>query len=437
MQKEDFVDFVKIYVKAGDGGNGCVSFRREKYVPKGGPDGGDGGDGGFVVFKVNRNLSTLLSFKRKRKFIAENGEHGKGKNRTGRSGEDLFIEVPPGTVIRDAQTKHILADLSEPEAVFYAARGGKGGRGNANFATPRLQAPRIAERGEPGEEKWLILELKLLADAGLIGYPNVGKSSLISILSNAHPKIASYPFTTLIPNLGVVRVSDVEEFVLADIPGLIEGAHSGTGLGNFFLRHIERCSVLVHVLDISQTEGRDPLEDYMKIKEELSLYSEDLLKKPEIVVANKVDLLPEEMLKENLQHLEKKLKMTVIPTSAVTGRGKETLKNAIWKAISDQRNQMSRVSHTSKKSSLQKPPAFRRKLPERFDFQIEKQDQGFVVSGEHIDELLSRFSISQRDSMRYILNLLEKNGLSRRLKEMGAEDGDTVWLGDRCFEYRE
>jgi len=436
VQKEDFVDFVKIYVKAGDGGNGCVSFRREKYVPKGGPDGGDGGDGGFVVFKVNRNLSTLLSFKRKRKFIAENGEHGKGKNRTGRSGEDLFIEVPPGTVIRDAQTKHILADLSEPEAVFYAARGGKGGRGNANFATPRLQAPRIAERGEPGEEKWLILELKLLADAGLIGYPNVGKSSLISILSNAHPKIASYPFTTLIPNLGVVRVSDVEEFVLADIPGLIEGAHSGTGLGNFFLRHIERCSVLVHVLDISQTEGRDPLEDYMKIKEELSLYSEDLLKKPEIVVANKVDLLPEEMLKENLQRLEKKLKMTVIPISAVTGQGKETLKNVIWKAISDQRNQMSRVSHTSKKSSLQKPPAFRRKLPERFDFQIEKQDQGFVVSGEHIDELLSRFSISQRDSMRYILNL-GKNGLSRRLKEMGAEDGDTVWLGDRCFEYRE
>lgn len=436
MQKEDFVDFVKIYVKAGDGGNGCVSFRREKYVPKGGPDGGDGGDGGFVVFKVNRNLSTLLSFKRRRKFIAENGEHGKGKNRTGRSGEDLFIEVPPGTVIKDAQTNQILADLSEPEAVFYAARGGKGGRGNASFATPRLQAPRIAERGEPGEEKWLILELKLLADAGLIGYPNVGKSSLISILSNAHPKIASYPFTTLIPNLGVVKISDVEEFVLADIPGLIEGAHNGTGLGNFFLRHIERCSVLVHVLDISQIEGRDPLEDYMKIKKELSLYSENLLKKPEIVVANKVDLLPEELLKENLRYLEKELETAVIATSAVTGQGKETLKNAIWKAVSTQRSQMSRVSCTSR-SFPKKPPAFRRKIPERFDFQIKKQDQGFVVGGEHIDELLSRFSMSQRDSMRYILNLLEKNGLSRRLKEMGAEDGDTVWLGDRCFEYKE
>lgn len=324
IERADFVDRVKIFVKAGDGGNGCVSFRREKYVPKGGPDGGDGGDGGFVFLRANPSVSTLIEFVNKRKFVAENGKHGMGKKMKGRNGKDLFIDVPVGTVVKDAVTGEIIADLNEPGKIVCVARGGKGGRGNAHFATSTKQAPLIAERGEKGESRWLELELKILADVGLVGYPNVGKSSLISRISNARPKIANYPFTTLIPNLGVVKYDDFS-FVVADIPGLIEGASEGVGLGNVFLRHVERCYLIAHVIDVSGYEREDPVRDYFVIREEMKKYSPFLLEKPEIVVANKIDLIGKEELEKILKRLRDATNREVIPVSALTGEGIDLL----------------------------------------------------------------------------------------------------------------
>jgi len=282
-----FVDEALIWVKAGDGGRGCVSFRREKYVPRGGPDGGDGGKGGDVILEADPNLKTLLDYRYKREYKAQNGEPGKGKNQHGKDGKPLILKVPVGTIVKDAQTDKVIADLSKPFERLVVARGGKGGRGNARFATPIRQAPHFAEPGQPGEERWLKLELKLLADVGLIGFPNTGKSTLLRKISRARPEVAPYPFTTLRPYLGVVRFED-KEFIVADIPGLIEGAHKGIGLGNQFLKHIERTRLLVHLIDISN--GEEALELYEKIRNELKLYKEDLLEKPELVVLNKIDL---------------------------------------------------------------------------------------------------------------------------------------------------
>lgn len=316
-----FVDYVKVYVKAGDGGRGCVSFRREKYVPRGGPNGGDGGRGGHIIFKASRELNTLLDLRYQREYKAKRGQHGMGKKMHGKNGEDRIIPVPVGTVIKDADTEEVLADIDSEGVETIIAKGGRGGQGNAHFATPTRQAPKFAQPGEEGEEENLIIELKLLADVGLIGLPNAGKSTLISVISSARPKIADYPFTTLTPNLGVVKLKDFRSFVVADIPGLIEGAHRGAGLGFQFLRHVERTSLLLHLVDASDMSEGDPVEDLKKINKELELYSAKLLKKTQAVVGTKTDIAIEKKRLRKLARYCKSKNIDFFPVSAVTGKG--------------------------------------------------------------------------------------------------------------------
>lgn len=316
-----FVDHVKVYVKAGDGGRGCVAFRREKYVPRGGPSGGDGGRGGHIIFKASRELNTLLDLRYQREYRAKRGQHGMGKKMHGKDGEDRIIPVPVGTIIKDADTEEVLADLDSEGVETIIAKGGRGGQGNAHFATPTRQAPKFAQPGEEGEEKNLIIELKLLADVGLIGLPNAGKSTLISVISSARPKIADYPFTTLTPNLGVVKLKDFRSFVVADIPGLIEGAHKGAGLGFQFLRHVERTSLLLHLVDASDIPETDPVEDLKKINKELELYSSKLLKKTQAVVGTKTDIAVEKKRLRKLARYCKSKNIDFFPVSAVTGEG--------------------------------------------------------------------------------------------------------------------
>ncbi len=327
-----FVDQAKIYVKAGNGGAGCISFRREKYVPKGGPDGGDGGDGGDVILVADPQIHTLYDFHHQVHFRAENGKPGMGKKMKGRDGEDLILKVPVGTIVKDAETGEILGDLTVPGQTLVVVRGGKGGRGNAHFATPTRQAPRIAEPGKPGEERWLILELKLIADVGLVGLPNAGKSTLLSRISAAKPKIADYPFTTLEPNLGVVKLFDGNTFIVADIPGLIEGAHKGIGLGHEFLKHIERTRILLYVLDIFRE--KEVIKDYQTLKKELELFNPKLLEKEYFIALNKIDLMPDpEKIKSIVELFEEKDQNKIYPISAVTGQGVLELIYAIWKAL--------------------------------------------------------------------------------------------------------
>jgi GTP-binding protein len=316
-----FVDYTKIYVKAGDGGRGCVAFRREKYVPRGGPSGGDGGRGGHIIFRASRELNTLLDLRYQREYRAKRGQHGMGKKMHGKDGEDRIIPVPVGTVIKDADTEEVLADLDSEGVETIIAKGGRGGQGNAHFATPTRQAPKFAQPGEEGEEKNLIIELKLLADVGLIGLPNAGKSTLISVISSARPKIADYPFTTLTPNLGVVKLKDLRSFVVADIPGLIEGAHKGAGLGFQFLRHVERTSMLLHLVDASDMPETDPVEDLKKINKELELYSSKLLSKKQAVVGTKTDIAIEKKRLRKLSKYCKSKNIEFFPVSAVTGKG--------------------------------------------------------------------------------------------------------------------
>lgn len=316
-----FVDYTKIYVKAGDGGRGCVAFRREKYVPRGGPSGGDGGRGGHIIFRASRELNTLLDLRYQREYKAERGQHGMGKKMHGKNGEDRIIPVPVGTIIKDADTEEMLADLDSEGVETIIAKGGRGGQGNAHFATPTRQAPKFAQPGEEGEEKDLVIELKLLADVGLIGLPNAGKSTLISVISSARPKIADYPFTTLTPNLGVVKLKDFRSFVVADIPGLIEGAHKGAGLGFQFLRHVERTSLLLHLVDASDMPDSDPVEDLKKINKELELYSSKLLKKTQAVVGTKTDIAIEKNRLRKLARYCKSKNIDFFPVSAVIGKG--------------------------------------------------------------------------------------------------------------------
>ena len=333
-----FIDEAIIHVKAGDGGNGCVSFRREKYVPKGGPDGGDGGKGGDVYLVATSSKHTLLDFHYRRIFRAERGQHGRGKNQHGRSGKDLLIPVPVGTVVKDALTGEVLADLAEDGQKWLAARGGRGGRGNARFATPTNQAPRFAEDGEKGEERDLKLELKLLADVGIVGFPNAGKSTLISVISDAKPKIADYPFTTLVPQLGVVGVGTDRSFVVADIPGLIEGAHQGAGLGIQFLKHIERTRVLIHLIDITSIELDDPFRPYQIIREELKNFNPDLVKKPEVVALNKIDLIQDQNHVKKLVALyQKQLGVPTFAISALTRKGVSALIHKVSQLLYDQK----------------------------------------------------------------------------------------------------
>ncbi|MCF6157872.1 MAG: GTPase ObgE [wastewater metagenome] len=328
-----FIDEAVIYVKGGDGGNGCISFRREKYIPHGGPDGGDGGKGGDVILHISGKVDTLLDLTSRVKYIAENGAHGKGNTRTGKSGEDILIDLPKGTIVIDKESGRILKDMSTAGESVVIARGGRGGRGNKYFASSTNQVPRHAEKGKPGEERWIILQLKLLADVGLIGMPNAGKSTLLSRLSAARPKIAEYPFTTLQPQLGIVELKDYRRFVMADIPGLVEGAHKGIGLGDEFLRHIERTKLLVHLLDISPYATTKPEDAYHIIRNELQQYNPQLTEKKEIIVANKTDLLDRETENEYIQALEKKISKPVCPVSMVTGENLDTLLNLITNAL--------------------------------------------------------------------------------------------------------
>ena len=320
---------MKIFVQAGDGGNGCISFRREKYVPHGGPNGGDGGNGGDVILKADGQLSTLLDFRYHQEYHAKRGQHGKGKNQVGRSASDLVLPVPHGTVVRDADTEDILKDLTREGEIFVAAKGGMGGRGNARLATSTHQAPRHAEPGQPGESRWVRLELKLMADVGIIGYPNVGKSTLISKISAVRPKIADYPFTTLTPNLGVVSWRDQRPFVVADIPGIIEGAHQGAGLGLQFLRHVQRTSLLLHVLDLSALNSRDPLDDYRVLNRELALFDPDLARKPQLVALNKIDAPEAREKLPRVQAYFKKIKKPAYAISGLTGEGLPELLGAL------------------------------------------------------------------------------------------------------------
>ena len=419
-----FVDHARVYVRGGDGGNGIVAFRREKYVPMGGPAGGDGGRGGNVVFVADEGLSTLMDFKYRRHFKAMRGTHGQGKNMHGAGGEDLTVKVPVGTVIRDDDTGEVIADLTRNGQEVVVARGGRGGRGNARFATSVNKAPSLSENGEPGQERWVKLELKLLADVGLVGFPNAGKSTLISRLSAARPKIADYPFTTLVPNLGVVMTRSKESFVVADIPGLIEGAHRGSGLGHEFLRHIERTRVLLFVLDTAQTEGRDVLEDYQILRQELELYRPDLMKRPFLIVANKMDI-PE--AQKNYERLRAEFGHLVHAVSAVTGLGVNALVEETFHLLQS-------VPRDIVISGEE--PVIRR-FEEEEAFRIERVNGVFEVSGKRIEKILAMTNFNTDEGLRRFQMIVEKMGLEEALRRQGIKPGDTVKIDDFEFEYSE
>lgn len=425
-----FVDQVKIYVKGGDGGNGMVAFRREKYVPKGGPAGGDGGKGADVVFEVEEGLRTLMDFRYKRHFKAPRGEHGMSKNQHGRGAKDMIVKVPPGTVVTDAETKEVIADLVEHGQRAVIAKGGRGGRGNSRFATPANPAPELSEHGEPGIEKEVVLELKLLADVGLVGFPSVGKSTLLSVVSAARPKIADYHFTTIVPNLGMVETEDNRSFVMADLPGLIEGAHSGVGLGHQFLRHIERTRVIVHVIDMAATEGRDPYEDYLTINNELKEYNLRLTERPQIIVANKMDMPDAE---ENLEKFKSQLKedYPVFSVSAITRKGLRDLLFAIadkieetpeFPLIHEEVEEVIRVMYKHE--------------GEQKEFTITRESDGsFVVSGDAVERLFKMTDFSRDESVRRFARQLRGMGIDDALRERGIENGDIVKLLDYEFEF--
>lgn len=418
-----FVDHAKIYVRGGDGGNGIVAFRREKYVPMGGPSGGDGGRGGSVIFVADEGLTTLMDFKYRHHFKAVRGAHGQGKNMHGAGGEDLLVKVPVGTVIKDDDNGQVIADLTEHGQEAVVARGGRGGRGNARFATAINKAPSVSENGEPGEEKWIRLELKLLADVGLVGFPNAGKSTLIARVSAARPKIADYPFTTLVPNLGVVVTKSKESFVVADIPGLIEGAHQGSGLGHEFLRHIERTRVLLFVLDTAQTEGRDVLEDYRILRRELELYRPDLKERPYLIAANKLDV-PEAQV--NYERLQAEFGDRVYAISAVSGLGVEALVEETFRLLQTVPRDM----------VVGEEPVVRR-FEEEEPFMIANVNGVFEVSGKRIEKLLTMTNFNTDEGLQRFQRIVEKMGLEEALRKKGIKAGDTVKIRDLEFEYSE
>ncbi len=421
-----FIDKVKITVAAGKGGDGAVAFHREKYVAAGGPDGGDGGHGGSIVLRVNDHLTTLLDFRYKRKYVAAPGANGQGSRCHGKRGEDLIIQVPRGTVVRDAATEAIIVDMSGDED-FVLAKGGRGGWGNKHFATPTRQLPRFAKAGLPGESREVILELKLLADVGLVGFPNVGKSTLLSVTSNARPKIANYHFTTLFPNLGVIYVDEGVSFVMADIPGIIEGAAEGAGLGHDFLRHIDRCRLLVHIVDVSGSEARDPIEDFDKICAELHEYSVDLSNRPMIVAANKCDLLdPESDNLERLRAHVEELGCEFYEISAATTQGTRHLMQVIARHL-----------QTLPPITVYAPeyvkPLEEAGSPD--ELEIEHYGDTWVISGPWLERLIGDIFFDDYESRNYFDRQLRKSGLFARLEAMGIQDGDTVSIYDWEFEY--
>ena len=424
-----FTDYAKIYASAGKGGNGAVSFRREKYIAAGGPDGGDGGKGGDIYFEVDPDSNTLIDFRYKKKFKAENGNNGEGAHKYGKSGEDLYIKVPIGTIVKDAKTNEILADLSEKGQKELVLRGGRGGKGNSHFATATRQAPRFAQGGEEGEEKELILELKLLADVGLIGYPSVGKSTILSIVTAATPKIADYPFTTLVPNLGVVKPEYGESFVIADIPGLIEGASEGVGLGTEFLRHIERTRLLLHVIDVSGLSGRDPIEDYYVINKELEKYSEKLAKRKQIIVANKIDSMQDPEIYEKLEKLAKENNQELFKISAATGEGIKELMIEVSKILKTLPKEiLIEKTENTKIYTLEK---------EEEPYTIVKEDDMFIVDGPAIRELMRKVNMEDNESLYYFQKKLNELGVNEKLKQAGVQEGDTVKVYDYLLEWED
>ena len=433
-----FLDEVKIFVRSGDGGNGLVAFRREKYVPKGGPAGGDGGRGANVVFIVDEGLRTFMDYRYQKKFVAPNGENGMSKGMHGRKSKDLYLKVPPGTVIRDTDTGEVLADLVEHEQEVVVARGGRGGRGNCRFATPSNPAPEIAENGEPGEERNLTLELKLMADVGLVGFPSVGKSTLLSITSKAKPKIADYHFTTLAPNLGVVETKDHRSFVMADLPGLIEGASQGVGLGHQFLRHIERTKVIVHVIDMSATDGRDPYEDYKVINAELGEYNMRLLERPQIVVANKMDI---PVASDNLKEFKKRLEndgeeVDIVEISAFT---RSNVDNLLYKIsdILDNTDPNMLYELDTEEESMENRVLYKHK-PKDETFKITRDDTGaYVVSGPGIERAFLMTDFNRDASVRRFAQQMRSMGVDDALRERGCKNGDTVKILKGEFEFVE
>ncbi|MFP7477912.1 GTPase ObgE [Terribacillus saccharophilus] len=423
-----FVDQVKVFVKAGDGGNGLVAYRREKYVPLGGPAGGDGGNGGDVIFKVDEGLNTLMDFRYQRHFKAKRGENGMSKGQHGKNSEPLILPVPPGTLVRDEDTGEVIADLTKHEQEAVIAKGGRGGRGNSRFATPRNPAPDFAENGEPGVERNLQIELKLIADVGLVGFPSVGKSTFISVVSAAKPKIADYHFTTLAPNLGVVETQDQRSFVLADLPGLIEGAHEGIGLGHQFLRHVERTRVIVHVIDMASTEGRDPYDDYVTINEELKQYNEDLTTRPQIIIANKMDI-PE--AEENLVVFKEKIPadIDVFPISAITRDG---LQDVLY-AIADKLDEIPKIDKPVEEQTER--VVYRFEESEK-QFEITRDPDGaFVLYGEPIEKLFKMTDFNRDEAARRFSRQLRAMGVDEALRKRGAKDGDIIRLLELEFEF--
>lgn len=422
-----FVDQASIYVKAGDGGDGCVSFHREKYIASGGPDGGDGGKGGDIVFKVDDNISNLIDFRYKRKYVAEKGQNGSSKNCTGRNAPDLVINVPRGTVVRETESGRILADLSGNEPVVIC-KGGKGGRGNAHFATPTRQIPRFAKPGFRGDEYNVTLELKLIADVGLVGFPNVGKSTLISVVSAAKPKIANYHFTTLTPVLGVVKIEDGKSFVMADIPGLIEGASEGIGLGHEFLRHVERCRLIVHVVDVSGIEGRNPIDDFEAINRELENFSEELAEAPQIVAANKSDMATAEQIDEFRKYIENK-GLAFFEISAATTIGTQDLIYGIW----DKLKELPPIKE------FEAQPLTQQELDEKLltnrDFKVTVEDNIYFVEADWLWDILRSVNMDDYSSLQYFQRILRSSGIIDKLEEMGIQEGDTVSIFDFEFDY--
>ena len=422
-----FIDKARIFVKSGNGGNGAVSFRREKYVPAGGPDGGDGGNGASVIFEVDLGLRTLMDFKYQRKYVAEHGEDGSKKRKAGRNGEDLILKVPPGTIIRDEATGLVIADLKEEGDRAVVAKGGRGGKGNQHFANAVRQAPAFARSGSDGVEKWVVLELKMIADVGLLGFPNVGKSTFLSVVTKAKPKIANYHFTTLTPNLGVVQTKFGDSFVLADIPGLIEGAAEGVGLGHDFLRHVERTKVLIHIVDISGLEGRDALEDFDKINDELKLYNEKLATRPQVVVANKMDILEDESIFDEFKNELEGRGYKVFKMSAATRQGVDD----VIAYVSELLREAEEIELVSEEEM------FRPELDEVQDegLQIDIEDGVYVVTGKSLRRIMYSVNFDDMESLQYFQKAMESQGVFDRLREMGIEDGDTVRIYEIEFEF--
>ncbi|WP_219837958.1 GTPase ObgE [Paenibacillus sp. R14(2021)] len=433
-----FVDKAKIFVKGGDGGNGIVSYRREKYVPQGGPAGGDGGKGGDVIFRVDEGLRTLMDFRYQKHFKGERGERGKVKTMHGANAENTVIRIPPGTVILDEDSQEIIADMTQQGSEIVVARGGRGGRGNTRFASASNPAPDFAENGEEGQERWIVLELKVMADVGLVGFPSVGKSTLLSIVSAAQPKIGAYHFTTLSPNLGVVDVGDGRSFVMADLPGLIEGAHEGVGLGHDFLRHVERTRIILHVLDMSGSEGRDPYDDWVKINQELELYNPILAERPQIIVANKMDMPEAEeqlaLFREQLEAREEEVKHEVVAMSSLTKKGVQELlyKAADLLATVPETRMIEEVRDVAERK------VYTLDKEEDRSFKVGRENEGFYVESAYIEKFMKRVNLNNSyDAIMRFARTLRLMGVDAELRSIGAKDGDIVRIGDFTFEFFE